>query len=236
MISGRSYTLSDMSEPDRFIRTETHDEDGTERLGEVLAETCARPVFLALEGDLGSGKTRLARGLARGLGLDPNEIASPTFVIHVEHRGNDVSFSHLDAYRLKDDEELEGIGFQELLTDTDRLVAVEWASRIESALPSERIDIRLTHRGQDHRGFTIFDRRRDEPARRRLEAALEARCGGRTIPIHHDHRCPTCDRSVTDDASRPFCSPRCQLADLSHWFGGEYSISRPIELDDELMD
>jgi tRNA threonylcarbamoyladenosine biosynthesis protein TsaE len=225
-----------MSRPDRFIRIETHDEDGTERLGEVLAETCSRPVFLALDGDLGSGKTRLARGLARGLGLDPNEISSPTFVIHVEHRGNDVSFSHLDAYRLKSDDELESVGFQELLTDADRLVAVEWASRIESSLPSERIDVRLNHRGQNLRGFTIFDRRSDDRARRRLEEALEARCGGRSVLIKQDLKCPTCGASVDDDAARPFCSPRCRLADLAHWFGGEYSISRPIELDDELMD
>lgn len=235
MALGR-YTPSHMSRSQRFIRIETHDEDGTERLGEVIAETCPRPVFLALDGDLGSGKTRLARGLARGLGLDPNDIASPTFVIHVEHRGNDVSFSHLDAYRLKTDEELEGIGFQELLADPNRLVAVEWASRIESALPSERIDIRLDHRGEDLRGFTIFDRRQDESARRRLEAAIEARCDGRTIPIAQDLHCPTCDRIVEDDATRPFCSAKCRLADLAQWFGGHYTISRPIELDDELMD
>ncbi len=225
-----------MSRPDRFIRIETHDEDGTERLGEVLSETCSRPLFLALDGELGSGKTRLARGLARGLGLDPDDISSPTFVIHVEHRGRDAAFSHLDAYRLKSDEELESVGFDELIGDPERLVAVEWASRIESSLPAERIDVRLDHRGEDLRGFTIFDRRSDEPERRRLEAALESRCGARSIPLDQDLQCPSCGGAIEDGGSRPFCSPRCRLADLEQWFNGDYTISRPIKLDDELMD
>ena len=82
MALGR-YTPSHMSRSQRFIRIETHDEDGTERLGEVIAETCPRPVFLALDGDLGSGKTRLARGLAlktfrSALSLtQPNEYQNP---------------------------------------------------------------------------------------------------------------------------------------------------------------
>lgn len=236
LILHQSYTSLAMSRPDRFIRIETHDEDGTERLGEVLAEICSRPLFLALDGELGSGKTRLARGLARGLGLDPDEVSSPTFVIHVEHRGQTAAFSHLDAYRLKSEEELESVGFEELIGDPDRLVAVEWASRIEASLPSERIDVRLAHRGDDLRGFTIFDRRADEPERRRLEAALESRCDARSIPLEHDLQCPACGGAIEDGKSRPFCSPRCRLADLEQWFNGEYTISRPIELDDELMD
>ncbi len=225
-----------MRREDRFIRVETCDEEGTERAGEVIAETCGTPAFIALEGDLGAGKTRFARGLARGLGIPTTEIASPTFVVHVEHFGPHRALSHLDAYRLEGTEELEAIGFDEIVADRNRVVAVEWASRIESALPAERIDVRIDHRGEHLRGLTIADHRTDAALRRRLESALEARCEGRCFTIDPDRHCPACGATVEADRSRPFCSPRCRLADLEKWFGGDYAISRPIELDDELMD
>ena len=225
-----------MKQHERFIRLETRNEEGTERAGEVIAETCRRPVCIALEGDLGAGKTRFARGLARGLGISETEIASPTFVVHVEHFGTRGTLSHLDAYRLEGTEELEAIGFDELLADQERLVAIEWASKIAEALPSDRIDVRIDHRGQHLRGLTITDHRTDDAARRRLEAALEARCEGRSFTVDADRRCPACGGSVDAERSRPFCSPRCRLADLEKWFGGDYAISRPLELDDELMD
>ena len=225
-----------MKPDERFIRAETRNEEGTERVGEVIAETCPRPVCIALEGDLGAGKTRFARGLARGLGIAETEIASPTFVVHVEHFGTRGALSHLDAYRLEGTEELEAIGFDELLADRERIVAIEWASKIAEALPTNRIDVRIDHRGEHLRGLTIADHRTDEIDRRRLEAALEARCEGRSFTIDSERRCPACGGSVEHDRSRPFCSPRCRLADLEKWFGGEFAISRPLELDDELMD
>ncbi len=225
-----------MKHDERFIRVETRDEEGTERVGEVIAETCARPACIALEGDLGAGKTRFARGLARGLGIPETAIASPTFVVHVEHFGTAGALSHLDAYRLEGTEELEAIGFDELLADQGRLVAIEWASKIAEALPADRIDVRIDHRGEHLRGLTIADHRTDAPARRRLEAALEARCEGRAFTVDSNRRCPACGGSVEVERSRPFCSPRCRLADLEKWFGGDYAISRPLELDDELMD
>ena len=225
-----------MKQDDRFIRVETRDEAGTERVGEVIAETAHSPLCITLEGDLGAGKTRFAKGLARGLGIPETAIASPTFVVHVEHFGSLGTLSHLDAYRLEGTEELEAIGFDELLADPARVVASEWASKIEDAIPEERIDVRIDHRGEHLRGLTIADHRGDAVARRRLEAALEARCEGRSFTVDADRHCPACGATVELDRSRPFCSPRCRLADLEKWFGGDYAISRPIELDDELMD
>lgn len=225
-----------MKQDDRFIRVETRDEAGTERVGEVIAETAQSPVCITLEGDLGAGKTRFTKGLARGLGIPETAIASPTFVVHVEHFGSLGTLSHLDAYRLEGTEELEAIGFDELLADPARVVAIEWASKIEDAIPEERIDVRIDHRGEHLRGLTIADHRSDAVARRRLEAALEARCEGRSFTVDADRHCPACGATVELDRSRPFCSPRCRLADLEKWFGGDYAISRPIELDDELMD
>jgi len=225
-----------MKRDDRFIRVETRDEEGTERVGEVIAETARRPACIALEGDLGAGKTRFARGLARGLGIPETAIASPTFVVHVEHFGPHGALSHLDAYRLQGTEELEAIGFDELLADRERIVAIEWASKIADAVPKDRIEVRIDHRGEHLRGLTIADHRPDDAARRRLEAALEARCDGRSFTVDADRHCPACGAPVEIERCRPFCSPRCRLADLEKWFGGDYAISRPIEIDDELMD
>lgn len=218
---------------DHLVRIESHDEETTERLGEIIAEVAGTPTVVTLEGELGAGKTRLARGLARGLGIDPDEVSSPTFVVHIEHLApRDRAFSHLDAYRVQGDDELEAIGFDELLDDPDRLIAIEWASRLEQALPSDRIEIRIDHVGESIRRLSILDRRRDDLARRRLVEALEARTDAFVTTLGVERRCPTCGIVVETESHRPFCSPRCRLADLERWFQGDYSISRPIEEND----
>lgn len=228
-----------MAEASHLIRIDCLDEEATERVGEVIAEVSPRPTCVALEGDLGAGKTRLARGLARGLGLDPDSISSPTFVIHVEHpaatRGGG-SFSHLDAYRVADTEELEPIGFEEVVTDPDRLVAIEWASRIASSLPPARIEVRIDHRGERARAVTVIDLRDDEAARIRLREALEARTDAWCTTLGGERCCPSCGRRCEDPEARPFCSNRCRLADLEGWFGGHYSITRPLNESDLLDD
>ncbi|MCP4836567.1 MAG: tRNA (adenosine(37)-N6)-threonylcarbamoyltransferase complex ATPase subunit type 1 TsaE [Phycisphaera sp.] len=228
-----------MAEPTHLIRIECFDEETTERVGEIIAELSPRPVLVALEGELGAGKTRLARGLARGLGLEPDSISSPTFVIHVEHpsavEGGPI-FSHLDAYRVADTEELEPIGFEEIVADPDRLVAVEWASRIASDLPPERIEVRIDHRGERERAVTVVDRRDDRSARTRLREAFEARTNAWCTTLGGERCCPSCGKRCEDPEARPFCSNRCRLADLEGWFGSHYSISRPLNESDLLDD
>ncbi len=228
-----------MAEPTHLIRIDLPDEEATERLGEIVAELARFPACVTLEGDLGAGKTRLARGLAHGLGLDRNEISSPTFVIHVEHlpeTANGPRLSHLDAYRVGDVEELEAIGFEELLTDPRRLVAIEWAGRVSTALPAERIEIRLDHRGPKARSALIVDRRADAAARLRLREALEARAAAWSTMLGSERTCPTCGGPCERADARPFCSERCRLVDLQSWFGGEFSISRPLDASDLLDD
>ena len=248
--------------PHHLIRIDAPDEETTERVGEIVAEVAgpstvialegelgagpatgitpgrklgAGPAtVIALEGELGAGKTRFARGIARGLGIDPDDVSSPTFVVHIEHLGpGDVAFSHLDAYRVGGEDELESIGFDELIADPNRLVAVEWASRIDAALQRERIEVRIAHGLEDARRIAILDHRRDDAARRRLAEALEARAAAFITPLGAERRCPTCDVLVESDDHRPFCSPRCRMADLERWFQGDYSISRPLDDRDE---
>ncbi len=228
-----------MSDATHLIRIECPAEDATERVGEIIAEVAPRPACITLEGELGAGKTRFARGLARGLGLDPDTISSPTFVIHAEHRGSaDATpiFSHLDAYRIAGEEELEPIGFEEILEDQGRLVAIEWASRIAGSLPSGRIDVRIDHRAENERAVTVLDTREDEVERVRLREALEARAAAWCTTLGAARSCPTCGGPCEDPDARPFCSSRCRLADLAGWFGGEFSISRPLNASDLLDD
>lgn len=103
----------------------------TEELGRRLAGELAPDGLLLLGGDLGAGKTVLARGVAAGLGLDPDEVQSPTFVIVREHGddpGDGPRLVHVDLYRLEP-EEAFGVGIEELLAGPGVKV-VEWAERL----------------------------------------------------------------------------------------------------------
>jgi len=117
---------------------------------------------LALGGPLGAGKTCFVRGLAGGLGVDPREVSSPTFVLCHEYGGvggasesATIVLIHLDGYRLSSPEELEGIGWEEMLRAGEGVIAVEWPERFGDALPRRRIDVELAHGGGDCRVITV---------------------------------------------------------------------------------
>ncbi len=211
-----------------------------ERLGECIAAGIAAEdhAVLALEGDLGAGKTRLVRGLAAGLGVERDAVSSPTFVLSMEHRcdGNR-RLAHLDAWRMRDESDLDSIGFDDLLEAPGTVVAIEWASRIGPRLPSGRIDVSIDHVDESTREVTIEDRRADSGARERLSRALSLwspdspvdpaaiPAGGLSRP-----KCPACGGPVAADATTfPFCTPRCRLIDLGRWMKGDYRLGRPLD-------
>jgi tRNA threonylcarbamoyladenosine biosynthesis protein TsaE len=111
----------------------THTEDETQKLGAALARELAPDGVLLLSGDLGAGKTVLARGVAEGLGIDPGEVQSPTFTLIREHRGPGTTFVHVDLYRL-DPAETESLGLEERLAGPGVKV-VEWAERLPFPVP-----------------------------------------------------------------------------------------------------
>ncbi len=114
----------------------------TLRLGEVLGKLLPVGFFIGLRGELGAGKTALAKGIARGLGVsDENEVTSPTFVLVNEYRGRFPVY-HVDLYRLNDPGELEGIGWEEILS-RPAVTLVEWAEKAGGLLPEDRIDIHM---------------------------------------------------------------------------------------------
>jgi tRNA threonylcarbamoyladenosine biosynthesis protein TsaE len=86
-----------------------------------------------LSGDLGSGKTAFVRGLAEGMGIDPNEVTSPTFTLVHEYRGGRLPLIHVDLYRL-DRAELDEIGLDQDLA-AQGITAVEWSERLSCPIP-----------------------------------------------------------------------------------------------------
>jgi tRNA threonylcarbamoyladenosine biosynthesis protein TsaE len=110
------------------------DEAEMEALGAELAAGLEPGAVLALVGGLGAGKTRFVKGLAKGLGF-PEEVTSPTFALVHEYRGGRLPLFHFDLYRLKDEQELLGIGWDEFF-DEPGIVVAEWADLFPDLLPA----------------------------------------------------------------------------------------------------
>ena len=111
-------------------------ESQTEAAGEALAGELGGEGTVLLEGDLGSGKTVLVRGLARALGIEPRDVVSPTYTLIHEHVGTAGRLVHVDLYRLEP-AEVESLGLEELLQGPG-IVAIEWAERLRRTVPQAR--------------------------------------------------------------------------------------------------
>jgi tRNA threonylcarbamoyladenosine biosynthesis protein TsaE len=135
------------------FRYEAADESATAAFGAALAEFLPVPAVVALNGTLGAGKTRLVQAIAEALGVDRRDVVSPTFVLAQEHHGRRTVY-HLDAFRLRGEEEFLALGPEEYF-ESDAIVLVEWADRVEGCLPHERIDIHIEVTGPQSRRFQI---------------------------------------------------------------------------------
>lgn len=117
----------------------------TRALGEELAARVLRAGdLLVLAGDLGAGKTALAQGIARGLGV-VEQVTSPTFVIVREYQGR-IPLVHADVYRLGSCQELYDLGFEEIF-DHGSITLMEWGNLVDPVLPGERLEIRIRTMG-----------------------------------------------------------------------------------------
>ncbi len=128
----------------------------TEAIGLALAALLPSGAFVALRGELASGKTCLARGMAKFY-VGDEIVSSPTFTI-VNQYGSGPTLYHIDLYRLGSIEEIGGLGYEELFEPDDGVCAVEWAERAEAVLPDIRLDVLLEHGGHDARKLTFSDR------------------------------------------------------------------------------
>ena len=106
----------------------------TFELGYSIGERINEPTVFLLDGELGTGKTVFAKGIAAGLEIDPLEVNSPTFTIINQHQGR-MRMYHIDLYRIQG-EEIRQLGLEEILGEPDRVIVVEWAERLgEFAIP-----------------------------------------------------------------------------------------------------
>ena len=121
-------------------------------LGEKLGREAANGTVFALDGDLGAGKTVLTRGIARGMGLNEDDVCSPTFTIvneYVEARDGgaaEVPLFHFDTYRLGGSDDFIDAGLDEYF-DRDGVCVIEWSSVIDDLLPKNTIRIKITGTG-----------------------------------------------------------------------------------------
>jgi tRNA threonylcarbamoyl adenosine modification protein YjeE len=215
----------------RLLADETH----TQAMARAVADVLAPGDVVALEGDLGAGKTTFTRSLAHALGADPALVSSPTFVIVNEYplaapvRGI-ARVVHADAYRLTSSDDLEPLGWDRFTTPQraaarDAVLLVEWPSRIADALAADRLVIKLAPDADVG------------PDARRMEIHAPASWRGRPrmdllmhqVPV----KCRITGRLVHPTSpTYPFYDERAKMADLNRWFSGSYTISRPITPED----
>lgn len=131
----------------------SHSSLHTQRLGERIGRGARPGDVVALWGELGSGKTVLARGIATGLGIDEDDVTSPTFIILREHAGGRLPLFHVDLYRLEH-ADLGSTGWEEAL-DSGGVTVVEWPDRAGDDLPPDRLDVRLEHVAETKRRVVI---------------------------------------------------------------------------------
>ena len=116
------------------------DAEKTQAIAKKLARLAKRAKELsgviALTGDLGAGKTTFVQGFAEGLGIK-DRIISPTFVLMRQHKipKTQKTLFHIDLYRLDGEKELQQLGLEELLNDTNHLILIEWAEKAKKLLP-----------------------------------------------------------------------------------------------------
>jgi tRNA threonylcarbamoyladenosine biosynthesis protein TsaE len=159
-----------MSEVSDTMEITADNVEATLALGRRLGTILRPGDVIALIGPLGSGKTTFVKGLAAGAQVaDLRQVNSPTFVIVNEYEGADLRISHIDTYRLNGPDDLEAIGFDEMCTHG--AVVVEWADRVLSLLPDDRLTLTLVPVAADRRDIRIESRGQ---AGHRLATALKA--------------------------------------------------------------
>jgi tRNA threonylcarbamoyladenosine biosynthesis protein TsaE len=131
---------------------ETHSEEETIELGRKIARDLPKRAVVLLIGNLGAGKTMLAKGIIDGLGAGhPEEVTSPTFTLIHEYAGA----YHIDLYRLDTAVQVATLGLDEIF-DRDAVVLIEWGEKFRELMPAHRIEITLSADGEHNRKISIL--------------------------------------------------------------------------------
>jgi tRNA threonylcarbamoyladenosine biosynthesis protein TsaE len=120
-------------------------------LAKKIAGKLAKGDIICLSGNLGSGKTVFAKGIAAGLGINPREVTSPTFILLRQHSGrrNTVVY-HFDLYRLDSRADIAALGYEEFFYGSG-ITLVEWAERLKTLMPQEYLRVKFTVKGKNRR-------------------------------------------------------------------------------------
>jgi len=132
----------------------TDGEDETLSLGAALAERLGSGAVVALYGDLGTGKTHFVKGIAKGLGVPPTAVRSPTFTILNTYDGGRRPLHHFDAYRVQTPDEFVELGFEEYVRG-EGITCIEWADRISDLLPPDTVHLQFHHVAPSERRITF---------------------------------------------------------------------------------
>jgi len=125
----------------------------TQRIAAALAEVVVPGTVIALEGDLGAGKTHFTQGLARGLGVG-EAVTSPTFNVMSVYDQGRLPLYHFDLYRLEDALELEDIAFYDYV-EADGVSCIEWAAKFPEEIPAQALWISITTREDNVRSIEV---------------------------------------------------------------------------------
>lgn len=136
----------------RNIEVISNSSHQTEKIGEVIASVAEAGDIILLLGELGSGKTCLTHGIARGMNIY-GYVSSPSFVLVREHKGR-LNLYHIDLYRLNSNDEIEALGIDEYLFGQGVSV-IEWADRGKQIFPEDNISVRLQYLSKNRRRLDI---------------------------------------------------------------------------------
>ena len=137
--------------------------EGTKKLAAEFAAQILRQnpgkgaLILALYGDLGAGKTTFVQGFAEGLGIHET-VLSPTFIMMKRFKIYDLRFKnfyHIDCYRLENPEEILDLGFKEIISNPENIVAIEWPEKISEIMLKNIISIKFKHLKENKREISI---------------------------------------------------------------------------------
>lgn len=125
-------------------------------MGVQLGREMHSPTNVLLYGDLGMGKTIVAKGIICGLGVkDPDDVVSPTFTLIQEYRAEGRVIQHIDLYRLDRPADLESLGIEEILNDGRMFVIVEWAEKLPDQNVPRALSIHIQDLGDNQRAFRV---------------------------------------------------------------------------------
>ena len=125
-------------------------------IGKRLARNLCGGEIILLSGPLGAGKTVLAKGIAQGLGINKNNIISPTFVLLRIHKGRHL-LQHFDFYRIRTPEDIFALDYQEYFY-SDAVTIIEWPERLKFLLPREFLKIKLFYKDKNKRLLNFIAR------------------------------------------------------------------------------